>query len=122
MNIAKVNTTLNSLKEDLGAGLLATDIFAAADGQSIAGINSEAKASALFNEVMDYLGKVLKGSGFPPLNRYFYLDLVDNKAVLVLSYGKYRHGILLDSQKVKMGLLLNVYVPQLLEELPPALT
>ncbi len=121
MNIAKVNTALSSLKEELGAGLLATDVFAAADGQTIAGINSGAKASALFNEVMDYLGKILKGSGFPPLNRYFYLDLVDNKAVLVLSYGKYRHGILVDSQKVKMGLLLNVYVPQLLEELPAAL-
>gem|GEM_PF-281813 len=121
MNIAKVNATLNYLKEELGAGLLATDIFAADDGQSIAGVNSEPKASALFNEVTDYLGKVLKGAGFPPLNRYYYLDLVDNKAVLVLSYGKFRHGLLMDSSKVKMGLLLNVYVPHLLKELPPAL-
>jgi len=121
MNITKVEAVLNNLKEELGSGLLATDIWAAADGQAIAGVNSQPAADALFNELWDYMQKVLKGAKFPTLDKYIYLDLTDDKAVLILSYGKYRHGILLDSEKVKMGLLLNVYVPQLLEELPPAL-
>ncbi len=121
MKLAKVEAILNNLKEELGSGLITTDIWAATDGQAIAGVNSQPAADALFNELWDYMQKVLEGSKFPTLNRYIYLDLTDNKAVLILSYGAYRQGLLIDSEKVKMGVLLNVYVPKLLEELPPAL-
>ena len=120
MKLNKINATLASLQENMGSGLIATSIWAP-DGESIADINPQPKASALFDEVTDYLIKALNESGFPALNQYYYLDLVDNKAMLVILYGKFQQGILIDTSKVKLGVLLNVDLPELIEALSPEL-
>ena len=74
MNISKMNLAINTLKEDLGDGLVATDIFTVADGISIAGYNPQPKASALFNQMTNYIIKTLRGSNFPNLNKYFIIE------------------------------------------------
>lgn len=121
MNIAKINQTLETLQENLGGALLAVDLFAVADGQSIAGINSQAKASALFNQLTDYLLRALKGADFPALGRYYALDLDGGNTVLIAPLGEYRLGILADNRKVQLGLILNVALPQAIADLAEAL-
>ena len=98
MNIRKMKEAVDKLKEDLGDGLLATDIFSTADGQSIYGINSQPKACALFNQVTNFLIKSLKGCNFPPLGRYYIVDLADGKMVLVIPMDEYQWGLLVDSK------------------------
>ena len=51
MNVQALNNAVDSLKADLGAGLLATDIFTSADGQTIAGYNYQPNAAALFCQI-----------------------------------------------------------------------
>jgi hypothetical protein len=121
MNIQKVNAAIETMRESLGAALLATDCFGAADGQSIAGINTQPKASALFNQLTDQLEKSLKGSDFPPLGRYYMLDL-EGAVVIVVPLGKYRQGMLLDPKKAQLGLVLNVVLPKLIEDMTDALS
>jgi CheY-like chemotaxis protein len=121
MNIQKVNAAIEAMRESLGAALLATDCFGAADGQSIAGINTQPKASALFNQVTDQLEKSLKASDFPPLGRYYMLDL-EGAVVIVVPLGKYRQGMLLDPKKAQLGLVLNVVLPKLIEDMTDALS
>lgn len=121
MNIQKVNAAIETMRESLGAALLATDCFGAADGQSIAGINTQPKASALFNQVTDQLEKSLKASDFPPLGRYYMLDL-EGAVVIVVPLGKYRQGMLLDPKKAQLGLVLNVVLPKLIEDMNEALS
>ena len=110
-----------SLKEDLGDGLLATDIFGTDDGQSVAGWNSNEAACALFNQITNYMVDALTGSGFPALGRYYILDLVDDKMVIVITMGDFQWGLFLDTAKVKLGLLLNVVIPKIVDSFEQAI-
>ena len=121
MNVQKLNEAIEIVKRDLGASLLATDIFTTADGTSIAGHNSQAKACALFNELTNNLVTSLDTSGFPGLNEYYMLHLKDGHLVVVLYLIQYQWGFLVDSNKVKLGLLLNIVIPNAREAFIEAL-
>jgi hypothetical protein len=112
MNAKLLGKVVEVLKEDLGEGLVASDIFTTADGQSLAGYNSNPKACALFNEITKYLHKSLKGSGFPGLGGYYLVHLENNMVVVVISHGEVQNGMLVDLSKTTMGLLLNVALPK----------
>lgn len=122
MNVRKLNEVIESMAKDLGDGLLATDIWTVADGFSIAGYNPQPKATALFNQLTSYLNDTLEGSGFPGLGKYYMLDLRDNKLVIILPMGEYRWGLLVDSSKVQLGLLLNIIVPKIIDGFEEAMT
>jgi hypothetical protein len=112
MNAKLLGKVVEVLKEDLGEGLVASDVFTTADGQSLAGYNSNPKACALFNEITKYLHKSLKGSGFPGLGGYYMVHLENNMVVVVISHGEVQNGMLVDLSKTTMGLLLNVALPK----------
>ncbi len=122
MDVQKLNETVDILKKDLGDGLLATDIFGAVDGQSVAGFNPQPKASALFNKLTDFINDSLEGSGFPPLGKYYIVDLVDGNMVVVIPMGSYRWGMLVNSNKTQMGLLLNIVIPKIIDAFEEAIT
>ncbi len=115
MNIEKLNKAVEVLKDDLGDGLVACDIFSVADGMSIAGHNPQPKASALFNQMTTNLMRTLRAANFPNLNRYYILDLEGDHMVVILPMGDYRWGILIDTKKVQLGLLLSIAIPNSLE-------
>ncbi len=115
MDVSKLNEAIETLRKDLGDGLLATDIFSAADGQSLIGYNTNDAACALFNQVTDHLNKVMKSSGFPEIGKYYFIDLADSKIVLNIPLGDYQWLMLLEGGNVKLGLLLNVVIPKILD-------
>lgn len=121
MNIQKLNDAVEIVKRDLGISLLATDIFTTVDGTSIAGFNSQPKACALFNELTTNLVHSLDTAGFPGLNEYYLLHLKDGNLVVVLYLLNYQWGFLVDSNKVKLGLLLNIVLPRAREAFIDAL-
>jgi hypothetical protein len=112
MDVKKVNAIVKEVHEDLGDALLSTDIWTAADGTVIAGVNSSPKAAALMNQVGQELVDALTGSKFPSIEDYYILDLHDGKMMLCLLLGDYQWGLLLDTEKVQLGLLLNVVTPK----------
>ncbi len=121
MKLEKLNNAIEVLKEDLGNGLLATDIFGSKDGQPIAGWNSQPAASALFSQITKMMNKALKDAGFPALNQYYLLNLEGNKVVLVIYMKDYQWGVLMDSEKVPLGMLLNVAMPKALRAFKEAM-
>jgi hypothetical protein len=112
MNVKKINAIVKEIKDDLGDALIATDIWTVADGTVIAGVNSSPKAAALMNQVGRELIDALTGSKFPSLEDYYIFDLQDGKMMLCLLFGDYQWGMLLDSEKVQLGLLLSVVAPK----------
>ena len=122
MNIKKLNEALSALQEDLGAGLVAADIFSTADSQAIAGINSNPKACALFSQITELLNKALKGSDSPLLSRYYLLDLQDNKMLVVMPMGDYQLGMMVDTKKAQLGMILNIVLPKVMDLLKHAFT
>ena len=121
MDVKKLNQAIEILKEDMAAGLLATDIYGTADGQSLAGWNSNPYACALFNQITGDMIKALKGAGFPTLGQYYIMELVDNKTVVVMNLGDFQWGMLVDRTKAQMGLILNVVMPKILKTFQEAI-
>jgi len=121
MNVQKLNHAIEQLKGDLGDGLVATDIFTVKDGISIAGYNTQPKASALFNLLTSNIMKTLRGAGFPNLDKYFMLNLEGDKMVIILPLGEYRWGMLVDTTKAQLGLLVSIAIPNSLEAFEEAL-
>jgi CheY-like chemotaxis protein len=122
MKLEKLNEAIEVLKDDLGNGLLATDIFSSKDGQPIAGWNSQPAASALFSQITKMMNKALKDAGFPSLNQYYLLNLEGNKVVLVMYMNEFQWGVLMDSEKVPLGMLINVAMPKALKTFREAMS
>ncbi len=121
MNVKKLNQSLETLKEDLGDALIASVIWTSSDGQSLASINPQPKAAALFNQVSQTITKTLTDSGFPGLNDYYLLDLKEGSMILIMLFKDYQWGVLVSSEKVQLGLLLNVAMPKAKEAFLEAL-
>lgn len=122
MNVSKLNKAVETLQENMGGALLATDIWGSADMQSIAGINSQPAACALFGQIINSTNRALKDSGFPILGKYLLFDLVDGKMVVVIPMGDYNWGMLIDGKKAQLGLLLNVALPKAIAAFEDAIT
>ena len=112
MNVKKLKQSVEVLKEDLDGALLACDIWQTGTAQSIAGYNTQPKATALFERLTLFLIDSLKSAEFPPMNEYYMLDLADNATVIVLQFDNgYQWGMLVDKSKTQLGLLLNIAIP-----------
>ncbi len=121
MDVQTLNKAIEVLKSNLGAGLLATDIFTAGDAQSIAGWNGNPAACALFAQITGMINTALSEGNFPVLGRYYLMDLVDDKMVVVIPMDEFMWGMLIDSKKAPLGLLLNIAMPKAISAFEEAL-
>jgi hypothetical protein len=121
MDAKKLNEIVQNFKKELGDALLATDIWVTADGQSLAGYNTQPAAAALFNRISLLVNNALKGSKFPLLNRYYLLHLEGGNISAAMQFGDYQWGILVDTKQVQLGLLLNVHIPNTMDAIKEAL-
>jgi hypothetical protein len=121
MDAKKLNEIVQNFKKELGDALLATDIWLTADGQSLAAVNPQPAAAALFNRITLLLNDALKGSKFPQLNMYYLLHLEGGHISAAMQFGDYQWGILVDTKQVQLGLLLNVLIPNTMNAIQEAL-
>ena len=117
MNIQKLNYCMEMVEKDVGDGFLASSIVSMEDAQTVvATAKSSAKTAALFAQITQDLQKSLsEGQGYPQLGRYYYLDLAGNKGIIFIPLGDYQWGVAIDTKKAKLGLLLNVLLPKMLD-------
>ena len=120
VDIEKMEKTIEELKKELGDGLVSTDIWHAADGQSIVGYNAQPKATALFNEVNRFLIKTLRESDYPGIGNFRLLQLDNNHVSMSVFAGDYQLGMLVDLTKTNLGILMGVAYPKVLKGLQEA--
>ncbi len=84
VDIAKLEQAVNDLRGLLRDGLLSTDIWDRSTGLSLAAVNPQPAASALFNMLTNDISSTLSNSGFPALNRYYLLDLANSNSVVII--------------------------------------
>ncbi len=111
MNLKKLKNAVEVLKDDLEGALIATDIYPTGVGTPLVGYNSNPQASALFDRVTTYMIKALEGAKFPSLKDYYMLQLENDAYVIVLLFKEYQWGMLVDANKVNLGMLLNIVIP-----------
>lgn len=116
IDITKLEQVVADMRSVLRDGLLATDIWDRATGLSLAGLNPQPAAAALFNSLTNEISNTLSDSGFPGLNRYYLLELAADNIVVVMQHGKdLLQGSLLDAKKANMGILFSVAIPKALD-------
>lgn len=120
-DIKKLNQAISIITEELGAGLIATDIWSVNKGRSIAGYNSKPKICVLFNLLTASLKAALRSYISYELGQYYILDLADDKLLIVLPLHCFQWNILVKKSETSLGLLLNVVLPRITELFEEAL-
>jgi hypothetical protein len=111
IDIAHLEKLIARMQETL-PGLVATDIWIAETGVSIAAYNGQPVATQLFNKLTTDLSDALAASGFPVINRYYLLELEGNLASLVIRHGEdLRQGVLIDTRHTNIGTMLALGLP-----------
>jgi hypothetical protein len=115
-----LDLVVQDLRNILRDGLIATDIWDRVDGLSLAGYNQQPVAVALFTRITTELQSSLSDSGFPPLSRYYLLDMENNHTAAVINHGSLLQGMLVDNKRANLGILISVAIPRMLESVPRA--
>jgi hypothetical protein len=110
-----LDSAVQDLRNVLRDGLIATDIWDRIAGLSLAGFNQQPVAVALFTRITTELESSLTDSQFPPLARYYLLDMEGNHTVAVVNHGALLQGILVDNKRANLGILISVAIPRMLE-------
>ena len=106
---------VQDLRNILRDGLIATDIWDRTDGLSLAGYNQQPVAVALFTRITGELESSLADSNFPPLARYYLMDMGGNHTAAVINHGSLLQGMLIDNKRANLGILISVAIPRMLE-------
>jgi hypothetical protein len=122
LNASKLSKAIETMKENLGGGLLGSDIWGTTDMISVAGFNPNPSACAVFGQIIASTNKSLKASKFPIIGRYFLIDLTEGQLFLIIPMGDYIWGNLIDGKKTPLGLLLNIALPQAIAAFEEAIT
>jgi hypothetical protein len=115
-----LDLAVQDLRNILRDGLVATDIWERSAGLSLAGFNQQPVAVALFTRITTELETSLSDSGFPPLARFYLLDMEGNHTVAMINHGILLQGILVDNKRANLGILISVAIPRMLETIAKA--
>jgi hypothetical protein len=115
-----LDLAVQDLRNVLRDGLIATDIWDRTDGLALAGFNQQPVAVALFTRITTELETSLADSNFPPLGRYYLLDMEGNHTVAVLNHGSLIQGMLVDNKRANLGILISVAIPRMIEAVAKA--
>jgi hypothetical protein len=115
-----LDLAVQDLRSVLRDGLVATDIWDRTDGLSLAGYNQQPVAVALFTRMTLELETSLADSNFPPMARYYLLDMEGNHTVVVVNHGSLLQGMLVDNKRANLGILISVAIPRMIEAIAKA--
>jgi hypothetical protein len=115
-----LDLAVQDLRNILRDGLVATDIWDRSAGLSLAGYNQQPVAVALFTRITTELESSLADSSFPPLARFYLLDMEGNHTVAMVNHGTLLQGILVDNKRANLGILISVAIPRMLETVAKA--
>jgi hypothetical protein len=115
-----LDLAVQDLRSVLRDGLIATDIWDRTDGLSLAGFNAQPVAVALFTRITTELESSMADSNFPPLARYYLIDLAGNHTAAVLNHGSLLQGMLVDNKRANLGILISVAIPRMIESVAKA--
>ena len=110
-----LESAVQDLRNILRDGLVATDIWDRAAGLSLAGFNQQPVAVALFTRITVELEGSLADSNFPPLARYYLLDMKGNHTAVVIDHGSLLQGMLVENKRANLGILVAVAIPRMIE-------
>lgn len=123
LDFGVLEASIENTRTALRGGLLSLDIWDRETGLSVVDWQGNPTSVALLTQMAQELDDALVGSEFPKLKDYYYIDLKDNKAVVVINHGNsIMQGWLLDSTKTNPGVLLGMAIPKAIANIDSAKT
>jgi hypothetical protein len=111
----QLEAAVEALKKTLRGSLIATDIWDREAYVSLAAHNSRAEAVSLFTHIANSTDEKLAQAGFPGVDHWYMNHLKGGLIGLVVYHGDdILQGILIDTAKANIGVLVSVAVPQML--------
>jgi hypothetical protein len=107
-------------KEELGNGLIASDIFSDEGLPVVDGYNSNPKATALFAGITDNIRKAVRNANFPNLGDYYVINLQADTLDLIILAPKFQWKLLVNTDKIKLGYLFSIFLPEAIDKFKKA--
>lgn len=117
----KLSSLIDRTKEELGDALISAQIWSISQGEVFAGYNQQPEVGDLFSQITVYLNEALSTAEFPQLGKYYVLNLEGKKISVTIPKGDFVCGMLIDSKKTPLGLLLKVVLPGLIASFEEAI-
>jgi hypothetical protein len=115
-NIA-INNSIEDFKNKLGDALISCIVSKQGKEESIAQYNSQHSIAELFVYMSGHLNRKLNDYHFPTINTHYKLELNNNFTVLVVFIKDYQFVYILNTELTNMGILLNLFLPEMREKL-----
>ncbi len=116
----KLSNLIDHSREELGDALISAQVWSLTEGEVYAGYNQQPDVSDIFSQITAYLNEALFAAEFPQLGKYYVLNLEGKKISVTIPLGDYICGMLIDSKKTPLGLLLKVVLPGIISSFEEA--
>ena len=121
IDIAQLEKHIEDLRGLLKDGLLAAEVWDRETALSLAGYNPNPQGVALFTRLTEDIEGVLKESNFSTMGRYYMVDLSGNQMLVVMQHGRdLLEGIVLDTKKANLGIVLSMAIPKSIDAIAKA--
>jgi len=108
-------------KEELGSGLIATDIYSTEGLPVVDGYNSNEKATALFANITEHIRKAVNNSTMSNLGDYYIINLQQGTLDVVIVGDNFQWKLLINTNKIKLGYLFSIFLPEAIKRFREAL-
>jgi len=120
MDIKGINKLMDDLKDNLGDGLLMSDISSFKIGSSVASYNANPKTAALVNKFSKYLLDMIVKIGVGDSCDYYAVDVKGGMMMYVILANDYCWSILVDTKQVSSGMVIVGVLPDCIDGLKKA--
>ncbi len=122
MNIESFERNIEATRTALGDGIESISIWSIDTGLVLAEWQGNETAVALLTRLIENLRELMKESlgVSPSAGGYLFVDLKGDKSLVVINHGGgIMQGWLLDTSKVKPGIVLDMALPSTIKNLAP---
>lgn len=112
MDIKGINALIDNLRNDLEDGLIFTEISSFKVGSSLAGYNMNSKFGTLINKYTKYMIEMVNKVGIGNTCEYYAVDLSRNTTLFVIIFDEYCWPMLVNNQKVPLGMMVSAVLPE----------
>lgn len=111
---------VNYAIEELGDGLIASDIFSSEGLPVVDGYNSNEKATALFASITEKIRNAVNNSHLSNLGDYYIINLQEGTLDLVIVGNIFQWKLLVNTNKIKLGYIFSIFLPEAIKRFKEA--
>ena len=118
--LEKLQNCIYFARDELGDGLISTDIYSSEGLPVVDGYNSNEKATALFSNITEHIRKAVNASTMSNLGDYYIINLQEGTLDIVIVGDKFQWKLLINTNKIKLGYLFSIFLPEAIKRFKEA--